>query len=224
MKRTTKTMVMAAGAAAFALATGFALAHPGGNGPGGGMGPGATGMGPGYGMHHGGMGMGPGQGMGPGAMGMGMGQNCYGMGPQGQGMGPGAMGMGPRGQGMGPGQANCGDPAAALDSRLAAVKDELKITAEQDAAWQAYAAQAKSGVEGMRAFRSTMYASPPATATERLERHEAMLQQRLALSQERTKAVKALYEVLTPEQRALADQRLFAMGPGFGPGPGGRRR
>jgi len=212
MKRMTKTLTMTAGAVALALAAAVATAHPGG-----GYGPG---WGPGYGMGH--MGYGMGYGMGPGG---GAGP-CYGAGPAGPGMGPGAMGMGPgwgpRGQGpAGPGAGWAGDPAAALDARLASAKEALKITDAQDPAWQAYAKQVKSGVESMRAWRETMHASPPTNAAERSERHTAMLQQRLALSQERSKALKELYDVLSPEQRAVADQWALAMGPGAGMGRGG---
>jgi hypothetical protein len=206
MKRTTRLSMLAAGVAALGLAASLAVAHPGGYGPGGygpgGYGPGA-GMGPGMGgMHPGMMGAGPGpQGMHPGMM----------------GAGPGMMGMHPGMMGWGPQAMQGADFAAVFDSRLAASKAELKITAEQESAWQAYATQLKTRFETMQAFRASMHAAAPAgNAAERTEQHAAMMKQRAAMAEQTAKAVKDLYAALSPEQRAIADQRLFAMGPRFG--------
>lgn len=200
MKRTTKLSMLAAGVAALGLAASLAVAHPGGYGPGAGFGPG---MGPGMGgMHPGMMGAGPGpQGMHPGMM----------------GAGPGMMGMHPGMMGMGPQAMQGADFAAVFDARMAASKAMLKITAEQESAWQAYATQVKSQFETMQAFRATMHAAAPAgSAAERIDQHAAMMKQGAAMAEQTSKAVKDLYAVLSPEQRAIADQRLFAMGPRFG--------
>lgn len=200
MKRTTKLSMLAAGVAALGLAASLAVAHPGGYGPGAGFGPG---MGPGMGgMHPGMMGAGPGpQGMHPGMM----------------GGGPGMMGMHPGMMGMGPQAMQGADFAAVFDARMAASKAVLKITAEQESAWQAYATQVKSQFETMQAFRATMHAAAPAgSAAERIDQHAAMMKQGAAMAEQTSKAVKDLYAVLSPEQRAIADQRLFAMGPRLG--------
>ncbi len=209
MKRTTKLSMLAAGVAALGLAASLAVAHPGGYGPGG-YGPGA-GMGPGM------MGGGPGpQGMHPGMMGGGAGPQ--GMHPGMMGGGQGMMGMGPGMMGMGPQAMQGADFAAVFDARLAASKGELKIAAEQEAAWQAYATQIKTQFQTMQAFRATMHAAAPAgNAADRIEQHAAMMKQGAAMAEQTSKVVKDLYAVLSPEQRALADQRLFAMGPRFGP-------
>ena len=216
MKRTIKLSMLAAGVAAIGLAGSLAVAHPGGYGPGGygpgaGMGQGMMGAGPGpQGMHPGMMGGGQGpQGMNPGMMGGGQGM---------QGMHPGMMGGGPGMMGMGPQAMQGADFAAVFDSRMAASKAELKITAEQESAWQAYATQVKTRFETMQAFRASMHAAAPAgSAAERIEQHAAMMKQGAAMAEQTSKAVKDLYAVLSPEQRAIADQRLFAMGPRFGP-------
>lgn len=196
MKRTTKLSMLAAGVAALGLAASLAVAHPGGYGPGAGFGPGMGGMHPGM------MGAGPGpQGMHPGMM----------------GWGPGMMGMHPGMMGMGPQAMQGADFAAVFDARMAASKAMLKITAEQESAWQAYATQVKSQFETMQAFRATMHAAAPAgSAAERIDQHAAMMKQGAAMAEQTSKAIKDLYAVLSPEQRAIADQRLFAMGPRFG--------
>ncbi len=205
MKRTTKTAMLAAGAVALALSATLVAAQPGGYGPCGGAG---YGPGPGWGM---GSGMGPGGGMG------------QGMGP-GWGTGPGARGMGPNGYGRGPQAMPPAGPGFGVEARLAAVKTELKITADQDKAWQAYVDQMKAQVESMKTWRATMHDTAPGTAPERIELHTAMMKQRVAMAEESEKVVKGLYEVLAPEQRALVDQGLLAMGPGMGRGPGWRYR
>ena len=161
--------------------------------------------------HPQGYGPGPGYGMGPGA----------GMGP-GHGMGQGHHGWG-RGFGPGPG----GNPTAAAEARLAYLKSELKITSGQESAWKAFADQSRQQAEAMQALRGTMQGSTAATAPERMELRNKVMKQRQEQMEKSTAAFKDLYAALTPEQKALADQR-FAGGPGAGPGfhggPGGRFR
>lgn len=149
---------------------------------------------------HPGMGYGMGYGMGPGsAQSMG-----YGMGP---GAGPG-MGMGPgmRGPMQGP------QDAAAVGTRLAQLKAELKITAAQEGAWNAYAAVAQQQAETRLAQRAQMQAlmqdPQAAAALDRSAHREAMLKLRDEHLAARGEALKNLQAVLTPEQQTLAAQRL----------------
>jgi len=151
------------------------------------------GYGPGWGMGQG-SGYGPGAGMGPG------------MGP----MGHGPMGYGPMGRGMGP-QAY-GNPAAAADWRLSGLKSELKITAAQESAWKAFADQTKQQAEAMQALMISAQGSAQATAPERLELRNQIMKKRQEQMEKATTAFKDLYAVLTPEQKALADQHFGMMG------------
>lgn len=137
---------------------------------------------------------GMGQGYGHG-MGMGMG---YGFGP--------GMGAGP---GYGP-MAGF-DPSATVESRLGALKAELKITASQEAAWKAYADQAKQQAASMPALHAQMNADAM-TAPERRALHTALMQQRISAMAAMDTAFNALYAVLTPEQKAIADQGFGMMG------------
>ena len=72
-----------------------------------------------------------------------------------------------------------------------------------------------------------MQGSTAATAPERMELRNKAMKQRQEQMEKSTVVFKDLYAALTPEQKALADQR-FGGGPGFGPGhhggPGGRFR
>ena len=148
-----------------------------------------------------GWGMGQGPGYGPGA---GMGR---GMGPGG---GPGPMGYGPMGHGMGP-QAYA-NPGAAAESRLSGLKSELKITAAQESAWKTFADQAKQQAEAMQALMTSAQGSAQATAPVRLELRNQIMKKRQEQMEKTTTAFKDLYAVLTPEQKALADQHFGMMG------------
>ena len=130
-----------------------------------------------------------------------------GMGPGG---GPGPMGYGPMGHGMGP-QAYA-NPGAAAESRLSGLKSELKITAAQESAWKTFADQAKQQAEAMQALMTSAQGSAQATAPERLELRNQIMKKRQEQMEKATTAFKDLYAVLTPEQKALADQHFGMMG------------
>jgi Spy/CpxP family protein refolding chaperone len=133
-------------------------------------------------------------------------------GGMGQGFGPG-MGMG---HGHGP-MAGV-DPVARADARLSDLKTQLKINASQEAAWQAYATQAKAQAASMQAMHAQMQ-QDTGTAPERMAQHTAAMQQRAAGMATMTNAFGALYAVLTPEQKAIADQNVGMgghRGMGFG--------
>jgi Spy/CpxP family protein refolding chaperone len=119
------------------------------------------------------------------------------------------MGQGPMGQGMGP--QGFGNPSAMADARNAYLKSELKITPAQESAWKVFADQTKQQVETMQALMSNVQGSAQATAPERLELRNQIMKKRQEQMEKGTAAFKELYAVLTPEQKALADQRV-----GFG--------
>jgi hypothetical protein len=159
----------------------------------------------------------------PGGFGPGAGGCAFGAGMAGGGYGPGMTGGGPRG-GFGPGAAAGAGPVERADARLAYLKNELKITAEQESAWDAYATQVKAQAATMAAF----HAQGPSTAqsaAERIEQHAARMKLRAEQAQKLSAAVKDLYAVLTPEQQTIANQHFG--GPRFGQaggrGHGGRR-
>ena len=138
---------------------------------------------------------------------------------------PGGYGPG-MGHGWGPGR---GDPAAAVEGRLAYLKTELKITKAQEPAWKKYSDELRKQAESMQAMRTAMQGGATANAADRMELHNKLMKSRLEQSEKMTAAFKELYAALSPEQKALADQHPgpgmgFGGGPGFGHGPGGRSR
>ena len=203
MRNTRKIIAGLVTAAALATVGATAYAFPGG-GPGSGCAYGAQGAGP---------------------MGGGYGPGMMGGGPRG-GMGQGMMGGGPRG-GFGPGMAGArGNPVENSAARLAFLKGELKITADQESAWQAFAKQAKDQAESMQALRAKAPAEAK-TAPERLSQRTEFAKQRAANMEARSAAFNELYAALTPEQKAIADQhfggwRMAQGGPrgGYGYGRG----
>jgi Spy/CpxP family protein refolding chaperone len=99
-----------------------------------------------------------------------------------------------------------------VEDRLAAQKAALKITAEQEKAWSAYANAVKSQSETMLAQHEAMWKSVPSSSAERYEQHSKFMQQRAKTHEALSAAYKELYSVFTPEQRSAADQRG-----GYGP-------
>ncbi len=151
----------------------------------------------------------------------------WGGGP-GYGMGHGMHGgMGP-GYGMGRGMS--GAYPGTVEDRLEALKSELSITATQEPAWQAFVDNAKQQVESRQAWFNKMHeAGAAASAPERLEQQTEMMKQRQAHLESSATALKNLYAALTPEQKAIADQRFGGFGPGHRAqghrsGPGERSR
>jgi hypothetical protein len=166
---------------------------------------------------------------GPCGAGGGPGMGAWGGGPgmmRGGGYGPGPMA---RGYGPGAGFQPGAGPSANADARLAFLKDTLKITTGQQAAWDAYAAKAKEQANTMVAMRAQM-ANTPQNAQDRITQRTELMKQRVAGMEGVSTAFKELYETLTPEQKAIADQQVgggmrFAQaGPrgGYGPGHGMR--
>jgi hypothetical protein len=189
--KSTRKLLMVALAAGFAAAAAAANAQPfaGSRSDC----PGAYGAGPGMMMGWGGgPGMGPHGGHGPGA-------------------GPGW--MGPRGGGP------AFNPVSNAEARLAYLKSELKITADQEAAWNAYGSAVKQQAADMQAFRTAMFSSQ--TPQDRTTLHANHAKQRAASFENLDKGLRELYAVLTPEQKAHADLYLGHMRFGQA-GPRGR--
>lgn len=145
------------------------------------------------------------------------GWGCDGMGP----MGAGPMaGQGMQGGKMGRHAAMRFDPAQRAERHLSFLKSELKLTAEQEPLWQAFAdkAQAEAG-KGFRAMRDQA-ADANLTAPERMAKMQALMQERVNAMAGVHDSFNRLYAGLTPEQKKVADQHAAQMGRG-GMGPMG---
>jgi Spy/CpxP family protein refolding chaperone len=98
---------------------------------------------------------------------------------------------------------------ARRDAHLAALKQKLDLQPAQEAAWNQFVGAAKVG-DGQRperrALRQELRQEIQQLKTpERLDRMQAMAQQRQAKMQARGEAVKKFYAQLTPEQQNVFD-------------------
>ncbi len=120
------------------------------------------------------------------------------------------MGCEQKGMGMHRGM-HMGDPSARSEQHLAQLKSKLKITAQQEPLWAAFAEKAKAQAgQGMKAKRDAM--QQPMTAPERMSQMTAMMKERVAAMESTHESFNRLYEALTPEQKAVADKPGFMAG------------
>jgi Spy/CpxP family protein refolding chaperone len=107
-----------------------------------------------------------------------------------------------------------GDMAAMASQRLAKLKDELKITAQQEPAWQAFATRATDQAKAMQAQHEQARQerdkadAAKLSAPERMAQQLTQMKQHLAAMETLQASVKDLYAVLTPEQRSQADRHF----------------
>lgn len=131
------------------------------------------------------------------------GPGCSGFGPGHAGYRPAAMGDGAWAGGHGPAGMAHDDIAGA---RLDALKQSLQLTSQQEPAWNAFAAAAQAQAKRMGEMRDEMRTASQ-TLPERIDRASKFAQERERASAQVGTAVKSLYDVLTPAQRARLDRR-----------------
>jgi len=126
----------------------------------------------------------------------------------GNGYGPGMMGHGMMGSGMGGpgmmGQGMTGDHVAFMTEHLNTVKEQLKLTAGQTDAWQAF----ETAVLSQAASMSAMHQQHGTMTHENMQQHIAFMEARVAGMKTVLQAHDDLYAVLTPEQKATADNLM----------------
>lgn len=130
----------------------------------------------------------------------------------GPGNGPGMMGHGGPGMMMGGHAAmfagNNTDMAKFQQSRLGQLKTQLKITPEQQPAWDAFAAKASEQAIAMQKLHTD---AATGTMPERMAQHQQAMGDRQKMMGPMIESVAKLYDVLTPEQRDIFDQSHGAM-------------
>lgn len=93
-----------------------------------------------------------------------------------------------------------------IDQRLARQKEQLKITPNQEAAWQTYSDTMKQTMQRKGVKRGDT-AKEQLSAPERMNRQIERMKQRLASMEVMATAMQNLYAQLSPEQRVIADQQ-----------------
>lgn len=103
-------------------------------------------------------------------------------------------------------------PSERVEARLAEAKTKLKITAQQEAQWSAFAdvtrRHAKAADERVKAMRDGKRSQERLTAVQRLERRQQMAATQSQRLTEVIAAAKPLYAALSAEQKAIADEML----------------
>lgn len=94
--------------------------------------------------------------------------------------------------------------------RAAALKEQLKLTPNQEPAWNSFTASMQQGEGHARLDRKEL---DKLTTPERIDRMRALRTQHAAEADRRGEATKAFYAVLTPEQQKTFDARAQRMGP-----------
>ena len=137
--------------------------------------------------------------------------------------GPGCAGDGKPGMMRSAMQGGMMDPGARVDQRLTRFKSELKLTAEQEPLWQAFAEKSKAEAgKGMQAMRERMKDDKPMSAPERMAQMQSAMKDRVAAMESVNESFNRLYAALTPEQKVAADKQFSAAGR-HGPGRGAPR-
>lgn len=115
------------------------------------------------------------------------------------------------------------DPGARTEQRLTRLKSELKLTAQQEPLWQAFADQSKAAAaKGLQAMRERMNDTKPVSAPERMAQMQGAMKERVAAMESVNESFNRLYAGLTPEQKAAADKHFSNAGRHrHGPGRGG---
>ena len=124
--------------------------------------------------------------------------------------GPGMSGHGPGMMGHGPGWGGPRHAAFAPEDRagwqLDMLKSTLKLQPTQEGAWNAFAAAAQAQAKTMGQVRDEMW-EKARTTPESMDLASKLSKEREQGMEKVTQAMKALYEMLTPEQRKVLDRR-----------------
>ncbi len=116
------------------------------------------------------------------------------------------------------------DPAARIEQRLSRFKTELKLTAQQEPLWQAFAEQSKTQMAKGMAMREGMKDDKTMTAPDRMALMQGIMKSRVAAMETVNESFNRLYAALTPEQKSTADKHFSMAGRHeHGPGRGGPR-
>jgi hypothetical protein len=109
--------------------------------------------------------------------------------------------------------AHAGMMASHVDSRITALKAELKITDAQTPQWNRFAEALRGLGKSMEGMQGQMMQPAAATLPGRLARREEMLSAHLAVVKALKEALEPLYGSFTDEQKKIADTiRIGPMG------------
>ena len=101
------------------------------------------------------------------------------------------------------------DPAATAHKHLAELKSELKLTKDQEPAWQTFSDKVNAQAKNMDAMRDKMKMDRPdmpMSSPDRMEMMSGMMKDRAQMMATMADTVKTFYATLTPEQKSTFDK------------------
>lgn len=101
------------------------------------------------------------------------------------------------------------DPVARAHKHLSELNAKLKLTTDQQPAWQTFSDQVNDQAKNMAAMQDKMKnkaQAMPKTAPERMSTMADMMKERAQDMAKMADAVKTFYAILTPEQQAAFDK------------------
>lgn len=120
---------------------------------------------------------------------------------------PGGSGQAHTGEAREPAQPMAASPSEQARTQLQELEEDLKLVPAQRAAWSAYSNKVQQLADDVNRNRNALR-FPKGAAPEQLDFIAETLRNRLTAVEDIMDAGKALYAVLTPGQRAIADDRL----------------
>ncbi len=111
------------------------------------------------------------------------------------------------------------DAADRVDTRLERLREDLQLRDDQKAAWEKYADRVLALADDISRQRVRDQAKSEESPVERLNGIVDVARNRLTALEDIAAALKALYPVLTPEQKKLAATRLISLIPTAASGP-----
>lgn len=102
-----------------------------------------------------------------------------------------------------------GMPFEHIEGRVAFLKAELQVTDAQMPAWNTFAATMRTDAASMKAMHEEMMkGGMPTTMPDRMALRHKMMSSRLSMMDHSEASMKALYAVLSPDQRKAFDQMM----------------
>lgn len=99
-----------------------------------------------------------------------------------------------------------GDYKKRAEERMNRLHQELKLTADQEAAWTAWTAKVTASFEATKAKRPDFKAMGDLSAPERMEKYIEYRKEKQARMEAGLADLKAFYATLTPEQQKVFDK------------------
>ncbi len=100
--------------------------------------------------------------------------------------------------------------AEQFEKRLTALHDDLKLTAEQQAAWNDWSGQVRNQMAEIKTSRPDFHALQKLTAPEKMEKWLTFGKERQARLEQGLAITKTFYGALSPEQRQTFDKAFDA--------------